>query len=437
VETLFCVLAHSSRSSMPLLDSLTRRVSLMPLLDLNKLTAGLSLTWAGFLRDWDRSLRAGNSPETTRYNYLLAAAQLGRYLAEYSPDPDADDAAEDPTAVTRAHVEAFQAWMIATRSPSTALNQHKGLQQFFRWLAEDKQEITRSPMERVRQPSTPTKLIPVIRDEDTKRLLEVCKGKGFVQLRDEAILRLLYNTGARLSEVGNLTLDDVDLATESVHFRGKGAKDRRVRFGAKTARALSRYLRSRAKHKGRELPDLWLAERGARPLTPNGIEIRLKRLGEAAGVADVHAHRWRHSFAHEWKRAGGDTGDLMLLLGWTSEDMPPTTGPAPPPHGPRRPSSAWASASGCERCSDEHRAGRPGPAPYHVAMSRPAVAARCTMARGAQVRVRPDRRSRAGLEPATGECGAPGRKRRTSHPGSDLQKRSLVLVEQRLVLSTA
>ena len=59
-----------------------------------------------------------------------------------------------------------------------------------------------------------------------------------------------------------------------------------------------------------------------RSLTPNGIKIRLKRLGQAAGVPDVHAHRWRHSFAHEWKRAGGDTGDLMLLLGWTSEDMP-------------------------------------------------------------------------------------------------------------------
>ncbi|WP_231930741.1 hypothetical protein [Micromonospora coriariae] len=47
----------------------------MPLLDLQKLTTGLSRTWAGFVRDWDRSLRAGNYPETTRYNYLLAAAQ--------------------------------------------------------------------------------------------------------------------------------------------------------------------------------------------------------------------------------------------------------------------------------------------------------------------------------------------------------------------------
>ncbi|MEU7875164.1 hypothetical protein [Dactylosporangium sp. NPDC049140] len=57
----------------------------MPLLKINKITEGLAPDWSGFLRDWDRSLRAGNYPETTRYNYLLAAAQLARYLAEYSP----------------------------------------------------------------------------------------------------------------------------------------------------------------------------------------------------------------------------------------------------------------------------------------------------------------------------------------------------------------
>jgi hypothetical protein len=59
----------------------------MALLDLDRLTADLSRTWVGFLRDWDRSLRSGNYPETTRYNYLLAAAQLAGYLAEYSPPP--------------------------------------------------------------------------------------------------------------------------------------------------------------------------------------------------------------------------------------------------------------------------------------------------------------------------------------------------------------
>lgn len=293
----------------------------MPVLDLSKLTTGLPRTWAGYLRDWDRALRAANHPQTTRYNYVLAAAQLGRYLAEQSPDPDADAAAHDPTAVTRAHVEVFQAWMIDTRSAATAVNKHKCLQQFFRFLVEE-QEIDRSPMNRIRQPKTPTKLVPVLRDEDTRRLLEACKGTGFVNLRDEALIRLYCNTGARLSEIGSLHLDDLDLNTDSVHLRGKGAKDRRVRFGPATGRAVSRYLRARAKHKGAELPQLWLADRGARPLEPNGIKIRLKRLGEVAGLDRVHAHRWRHTFAHEWKRAGGDTGDLMLVLGWSSEDMP-------------------------------------------------------------------------------------------------------------------
>src|SRR5262245_18226474 len=171
----------------------------MPLLDLQKLAAGLSRTWVGYLRDWDRSLRSGNYPETTRYNYLLAAAQLGRYLGEYSPDPDADAAADDPAEVTRAHVEAFQAWMIETRSASTALNKHKGLQQFFKWLLVDEEAIAQSPMERVRQPKTPTKLVPVLAEADTSRLLEVCKGKGYASLRDEALIRLYANTGARLS----------------------------------------------------------------------------------------------------------------------------------------------------------------------------------------------------------------------------------------------
>jgi integrase/recombinase XerC len=292
----------------------------MPLLDLDKITSGLSATWAGFLRDWDRSLRAANHPETTRYNYLLAATQLARYLAEHSPDPQADDAAEDPTQVRRAHVEAFQAWMIQTRSAATALNKHKSLQQFFKWLMITEEEIDRSPMERLSQPKTPQKLIPVIGDEETAKLLAACKGKTFMNLRDEAIIRLYFNTGARLSEVGNLHVEDVDLTTESVRYHGKGAKDRRVRVGPKTARAISRYLRARAKHKGAERPELWLA-RGGRALAPNGIKIMLKRHGEAAGIPGVHAHRWRHNYAHQWKRAGGDTGDLMLLMGWSSDEM--------------------------------------------------------------------------------------------------------------------
>jgi integrase/recombinase XerC len=58
-------------------------------------------------------------------------------------------------------VEAFQAWVIETRSASTALNKHKALQQFFKWLVIDEEEMDRSPMDRVGQPKTPQKLIPL------------------------------------------------------------------------------------------------------------------------------------------------------------------------------------------------------------------------------------------------------------------------------------
>ena len=97
--------------------------------DLGRMAANLPTAWAGFLHGWDRSLRSGNYPLTTRYNYLLAAVQLARYLVDHQPD---GQAAHTPTAVTRQQIEAFQAWMVETRCASTALNKHKALQQFFK-----------------------------------------------------------------------------------------------------------------------------------------------------------------------------------------------------------------------------------------------------------------------------------------------------------------
>lgn len=288
----------------------------MSLLDLDRLTAGLDEDpWARLLRDWDSSLRAANHPESTRYNYLLAAVQFARFLAG-SGD------AREPAAAGRKNVEAFQISVIETLSAATALNKYKALQQFFRWLVEEG-EIEQSPMMHVRKPKVVQKVIPVISDQDTRRVLQASAGNDFVQLRDEALIRMYANTGARLSEIGGLRLTDVDLELEAVHLRGKGGKDRWVRLGPKTARALRRYLRSRARRKGAaDIAELWLAARGAQPLQPNGIKIRLKRLGDRAGVGNVYAHRWRHSFAHEWKLRGADTGDLMLVLGWSSDETP-------------------------------------------------------------------------------------------------------------------
>jgi site-specific recombinase XerD len=290
-------------------------------LDLERVCRGVAPAWFDYLRDWDRMLRSGNYPDTTRYNYLLAGAQFGRYLLDHADHLDASAASEDPIEVERGHVEEFQAWMVRTRSASTALNKHKGLQQFFRWLTEE-EDLERSPLDRVRQPKTEQRLIPILGDDDTAKILATCRAKDFLSLRDEAIIRVFYNTGARLSEVAGLELDDLDLNNDSLLFHGKGMKDRRVRFGPRTGRALSKYLRLRSHRRAASSTAVWLPARGDVPLAANGIKIMLRRRGKLAGVTNVHAHRWRHNFAHEWKLAGGDTGDLMMVLGWSSDDMP-------------------------------------------------------------------------------------------------------------------
>lgn len=200
------------------------------------------------------------------------------------------------------------------------VEQYKALQQFFRYL-EDEEEIARHPMQRIRQPTTPKKLVPVVADDELTALLATCAGKTFLDRRDTALIRLLLDTGARLSEITNLDLDDVNLRRDLVKVRGKGNKERAIPFGEKTGQALTRYLRVRAKHKGANLSALFLAERGRSPPAADGVKTMLRRRGEEAGISRMHAHRFRHTLAHEWQLNDGNQTDLMAIMGWDSPEM--------------------------------------------------------------------------------------------------------------------
>ncbi|MBM2620400.1 tyrosine-type recombinase/integrase [Actinoplanes sp. LDG1-06] len=110
-----------------------------------------------------------------------------------------------------------------------------------------------------------------------------------MQLRDQALVRMFYNTGGRSAEIGDLLVPDVDLDTDSVVLTGKGGKQRRVRFVAKTAGAPRRYVRACSRCPGLiGIDQLWIAVKGARPLKPNGIKIRLRKLRDRAGFASRH-----------------------------------------------------------------------------------------------------------------------------------------------------
>ena len=181
--------------------------------------------------------------------------------------------------------------------------------------------MTRHPMDRIRQPTQPEKLIPVVADDELTALLGACSGKSFADRRDTAIIRLLLDTGGRLSEITLLDLDHVDLRRDIVVVRGKGDRQRAIPFGERTGQALTRYLRVRARHIGAALPALFLAERGRHRLAPNGVKLMLRRRGDQAGISRMHAHRLRHTLAHQWQLQGGNETDLMAIMGWESPEM--------------------------------------------------------------------------------------------------------------------
>jgi site-specific recombinase XerD len=101
---------------------------------------------------------------------------------------------------------------------------------------------------------------------------------------------------------------------------GKGSRPRVVPFGAKTAQAIDRYLRIRTLHAHGRSTRLLPSQRG--PMTPDGVREVLYRRSAEAGVADVHPHRFRHTFAHRWLAGGGQERDLVMLAGWRSDETP-------------------------------------------------------------------------------------------------------------------
>ena len=144
-------------------------------------------------------------------------------------------------------------------------------------------------------------------------------------LRDEAIILLLLDTGMRSGELCRLTMDDVDLKRGEAHIRGKGhrdygrGKERIVYFSRATARAIWRYIQHERPNDSPH-PNLFLTIHG-RPLRPYRLRQNLHRLGERAGVTNVHPHRFRHTFAIQYLRNGGDIFTLQRLLGHTSLRM--------------------------------------------------------------------------------------------------------------------
>lgn len=263
------------------------------------------------IRSFERSLLAGNaSPHTIRL-YLGVLRRFGAFLAEMGMPTNVES-------ISREHVEEFLTFVLRTRKPNTAANQHKALRAFFGWLVEEG-EISTSPMKNIKPPRIPDDPPPVLTEDQLRALIRACDGKSYDSRRDMALVRLLLDTGIRRSELVGLTVENLDLDLNVAVVTGKFGRKRAVVFGRKTAQAIDRYLRLRARHRYADFPNLWLGRRG--PIRPDGIYDILAKRARQAGIEDMHPHLFRHTFAHQWLAQGGQEQDLMLLAGWRSRMM--------------------------------------------------------------------------------------------------------------------
>jgi len=254
------------------------------------------------------SLAVENRSPATRRVYGAAVSQFAAFLAERGMPSQA-------ASVRREHVEAFVLDVLERRSASTARTRFDGLRRFFRFL-EDEGEVAASPMARMKPPSVPERMVPVLDDDALGRLMKACAGSDFAARRDTAIVRLFLDSGMRLGEMAGLFVTDLDFETGTALVMGKGRRPRSSPFGVKTAQVLLRYLRVRGRHAHADSPALWLGKLG--PLGDAGIKQILERRGKEAGIKGLHAHQFRHTFAHSWMSQGGSEGDLMRIAGWRS-----------------------------------------------------------------------------------------------------------------------
>lgn len=264
--------------------------------------------FASFKRD----LRAARKAPRTIAIYEQAVRFFSAWLATQGVEATT-------AALTKDHLADWFAHLAEEgQSENTILTRYRSMRRFVRWLIAE-EEIDWNPFANLEQPKPKPKPVPVLTDKDVLALLKVCDQRTFIGRRDEAMFRVLFDCGLRIAELAGLTLDDVDLDQDVLRVTGKGGKVRAVPFGTKTARAIDRYLRLRRKHKFADADELWLGQRG--PFSVWGIDNVLRIRAEQAGVENLHAHRFRHTAAHEWLAAGGQERDLMRLMGWSSDTM--------------------------------------------------------------------------------------------------------------------
>lgn len=251
------------------------------------------------------SLERGLSPRTVS----AYASDVGGFLAW------ASEHGVDPKLAVKNSLDDFL-WDEKNRGlKATSLYRKvEALKSFFAYQAVEAR-LPVNPAENLRGPRTPKRLPKFMSKADAARLLAAPDGTSYEDVRERALLELLYAAGLRVTEILTIKPESVNLQEGWVRVLGKGAKERLVPVHPRALAALRSYLVEREKRFKAPEPELFLGRSG-RKLSRQQFWRILGALGLRAGLrAHIHPHLLRHTFATHLLEGGADLRSVQEMLG--------------------------------------------------------------------------------------------------------------------------
>ncbi len=228
---------------------------------------------------------------------------------------DALDASENDV---EAYVATLRASAHAESSVARAISVLRG---WFGFML-DEGTVTKDPTARVKGARRGRTLPKPLDEEQIIALLDSVHGNAATDLRDRALLEMLYDTGARVSEVVGIKIEDLDFDEELILVTGKGSKQRLVPMGVTLRNVMQRYLAQGGRDtfiNARKTSRLFLNNRGG-PLSRQGVDLIIRKRALVAGIerSRISAHVFRHSCATHMLARGADIRVVQELLGHAS-----------------------------------------------------------------------------------------------------------------------
>ena len=207
------------------------------------------------------------------------------------------------------------------REPTTIARKLSSIRSFLKYLLKQK-KVKKNLVNYLSNPKILKKLPLVPIEEEINNFIDNLEERRneFLYLRDRALLEIAYGCGLRVSEIANLTLDQINFGLQIIRIVGKGKKERIVPFGKKAFKALKDYLEIRdflLSKLNKETNYVFLNLRGER-LTERGIRYVIKERGKKQGLFYLHPHTLRHAFATHLLNAGVDLRSIQEMLGHSS-----------------------------------------------------------------------------------------------------------------------